>query len=101
MAPWKKKCRLIEKEYNNYIFKPKSIPMPKLATINLGHDELEAMRLVDFEHMKQAEAAVEMDVSPATVQRIIEGAREKVVKALVEGHAIVIEGGEYQVKSNR
>lgn len=100
MAPWKKKCKLIEKEYNNHIFKPKSIPMSKLATISIGHDELEALRLVDLEHKKQSDAARMMSTSPATVQRIVERTREKIAKALIEGHAIVIEGGDYEVKSN-
>ncbi len=100
MAPWRKKCRFIEKEYDNHVFKPKSIPMCKLATINIGHDELEAVRLVDFEHMRQVDAAEQMGVSSATIQRIVESTREKIVKALIEGHAIVIEGGQYQVKKD-
>lgn len=99
MAPWSKKCRFIEKEYNGYIFKPKSIPMSRLASISIGHDEMEALRLVDYEHMRQADAAEKMGISPATIQRIVESAREKLVKALIQGHAIVIQGGKYQVKS--
>jgi len=101
MAPWQKKCRFIERNYNNHVFKPKSIPMSQLATINIGLDELEALRLVDFEHMKQADAADKMGVSAATIQRIIETAREKIVKALIEGHAIVIEGGDYKIKTHK
>ncbi len=99
MAPWEKKCRFIEKEYNNHIFKPKAVPMSQLASINIGHDELEAMRLVDFEHQRQLDAAGQMGISAATIQRIVETAREKLVKALIEGHAINIEGGKYQVKN--
>ncbi len=101
MAPWAKKCRLIEKEYQNHVFKPKSIPMSQLAQIKIGHDELEALRLVDMEHMKQSDAAERMGISSATIQRIIEDSRAKIIKALVEGHAIVIEGGDYQVYSGR
>ena len=99
MAPWQKKCRFIERNYNNHVFKPKSIPMSQLASINIGLDELEALRLVDFEHMKQADAADKMGISPATIQRIVETAREKIVKALIEGHAIIIEGGDYEIKN--
>lgn len=95
-----KKCRFIEKEYCNHVFKPKSIPMSQLASINIGHDELEALKLVDFEHMRQSDAAKKMGVSSATIQRIIEAAREKIIRALIEGHAIIIEGGQYKVKSD-
>ena len=98
MPPWHKKCRFIEKEYNNQIFKPKSTPMSQLASINVGHDELEALRLVDLQHMRQADAAEMMGISPATIQRIVETTREKIVRALIEGHAIVIEGGDYQIR---
>lgn len=96
--PNNKKCRFIEKEYNNHVFKPKAIPMSQLATMNIGHDELEALRLVDLNHMRQSDAAENMGVSSATIQRIIEAAREKVVRALIEGHAIAIEGGQYKIK---
>jgi len=100
MSPWQKKCRFIERTYNNHVFKPKAIPMSQLASINIGHDELEALRLVDFEHMKQADAAEKMEISPATIQRIIETAREKIIKALIEGHAIIIDGGDYKIKKS-
>lgn len=100
MAPWQKKCRYIEKKYDNYVFKPKSIPMSQLAIISVGHDELEAIRLVDFEHMRQSDAANKMGISPATIQRIVDSTREKIVKALIEGHAIVIDGGNFQIKKD-
>lgn len=96
--PYRKKCRFIEKEYENHVFKPKAIPMSQLASINIGHDELEALRLVDFEHMRQSDAADQMGISSATIQRIVEAAREKLVRALIEGHAIVIDGGQYKLK---
>ena len=99
MSPWKKKCRFIEKEYDTHIFKPKAIPLSKLAIINLGHDELEAIRLVDVEHLRQEDAAKKMGISSATIQRIIETAREKIGKALINGHAISIDGGFYKVKN--
>ena len=101
MAPWRKKSRYIEKEYNKHIFKPKSIPMSQLASISIGHDELEAVRLVDLDHMRQSDAAEKMGVSSATIQRIIEATREKIVRALVEGHVIVIDGGDYEIKENK
>lgn len=101
MPHWKQKCRFIEREYEKHIFKPQAIPLSKLAKINLGHDEIEAMRLVDMQHMRQEDAAKKMGISSATIQRIIETAREKLVKALIEGHAIVIDGGFYKVKNQK
>ncbi len=100
MAPWRKKCRFIDQKYENHIFKPKSIPMSQLASIQIGHDEMEALKLVDFEHMRQSDAAGKMGVSSATIQRIIEATREKIVKALIKGHAIIIEGGDYEIKKD-
>jgi len=75
--------------------------MSQLAVINIGHDELEAVKLVDVEHLRQVDAAEKMGISPATIQRIIETTREKIVKALIEGHAIIIDGGDYEIKEKK
>lgn len=98
MSPWQKKCRFIEKEYSNHVFKPKSIPLSKLNKVQIGHDEMEALKLVDLEHMKQSDAANKMGISPATIQRVIESARQKITNALIEGEAIIIDGGDYVIK---
>jgi predicted DNA-binding protein (UPF0251 family) len=98
MSPWKKKCRFIEREYENRVFKPKGIPMGRLPMVNIGHDELEAVRLVDVEHMRQEDAAKKMNISSGTIQRMLESTREKIGKALIEGYVIVIEGGFYKIK---
>lgn len=96
--PWCKKRRFIDQEYSNHIFKPVSIPMSQLPKISIGHDEMEAIRLVDLEHMRQADAAEKMGISPATIQRMVETTREKITKALIDGYAIIIEGGDYKIK---
>lgn len=98
MSPWQKKCRYIDKEYSNHVFKPKSVPMSKLKQVLVGHDEMEALKLVDIDHMKQSEAANKMGISSATIQRVIESARQKITSALIEGKAIIIDGGDYVVK---
>ncbi len=64
-------------------------------TILLLHDELEALRLKDIEHLNQNEAAEVMGVSRQTFQLILDSAHQKVATALVEGQAIKIEGGNY------
>ena len=59
----------------------------------IGLDMLEAFRLVDAEGMSQEEAATAMNVSTATLCRILGEARRLVATALCQGHTIIIEGG--------
>lgn len=61
--------------------------------ITIGHDLLEALRLVDAEGASQDEAARCMDVSTPTLCRILGQARQQVALALSGGHNIIIEGG--------
>ena len=64
-------------------------------------DELEALRLADLESLYQEQAAGRMKVSRQTFGRIVESARRKVAEALVEGKALRIDGGAYEVKRER
>jgi predicted DNA-binding protein (UPF0251 family) len=68
--------------------------MSGLPTIRLELGELEAMRLCDAEGHDQEGAGRQMGVSRGTVQRLLKRGRSKVVKALVESAALVIEKGE-------
>lgn len=68
--------------------------MDGLAVIHLGLDELEAMRLCDVEGADQASAGARMGISRGTVQRLLGAGREKVLRALLESSALVIEGGQ-------
>ncbi|MFI3270664.1 MAG: DUF134 domain-containing protein [Pseudomonadota bacterium] len=61
--------------------------------IIIGHDLMEALRLVDAEGASQDAAAQSMDVSTATLCRILGQARQHVATALCNGHNIIIEGG--------
>jgi len=58
-------------------------------------DELEAIRLADFEGLYQAEAAEKMQVSRQTFGRILESAHKKIAGALVEGKSMVFDGGVF------
>lgn len=78
-------------------FKPKGIPMEQLAEIKLGIDELEALRLKDILLMDQDKCAEQMNLTQSTFQRILASARQKVSIAIVEGKALRIEGGNYQI----
>jgi predicted DNA-binding protein (UPF0251 family) len=76
------------------LYKPAGIPSARLKSVELSLDELEAMRLVDAEMMDQATAAEQLNVSRATVGRILSSGREKVANALSHGMAIVIGAGD-------
>jgi predicted DNA-binding protein (UPF0251 family) len=83
------------------LFKPAGVPARELEEIVLLLDELEAMRLADFEGLYQEEAAERMHVSRPTFGRIVESARRKIARALLEGQAIRIEGGVVQMTEKR
>lgn len=61
-------------------------------------EELEAIRLKDYEGFDQAECAQRMEVSRPTFQRILLSAREKVADALLHGKSIHIDGGNYTMQ---
>jgi uncharacterized protein len=75
-------------------FKPQGIPLRRLENIELGLDEVEALRLADLEEMSHEEVGEKMEISRATVGRILARARSKVAMALTQGLAIRIEAGE-------
>jgi len=56
-------------------------------------DEFEAIRLADYEGLKQVEAAKRLKISRPTFSRIIASAHNKIGDALVNIKAIKIEGG--------
>jgi predicted DNA-binding protein (UPF0251 family) len=80
------------------MFKPRGIPAAELETITLGLDELEALRLKDLDGLEQGDAATRMNVSQPTLHRILESAHKKIAESLVQGKALVIEGGNYEMR---
>jgi uncharacterized protein len=72
-------------------FKPAGIRLIELEETILLPEELEALRLKDFQNHDQKEAAEKMQVSQPTFHRILLVARKKVAEALVTGKAIRIE----------
>jgi uncharacterized protein len=78
-------------------FKPQGIPLRFLEEVQLSIDELEALRLKDLDGLEQEAAAGEMNISRQTFQRILEDAHRKVAESLVQGKALRIEGGDYEV----
>ncbi len=92
-----KKCRVVSSLPNVTYFKPAGIPLRFLSEIRLSVEEAEALRLKDVEALQQTEAASKMGVSRPTFQRVLSAARQKVADALLNGKAIRIEGGSFQV----
>lgn len=60
----------------------------------LKYEEFEALRLADYQGMRQEEAAQQMNVSRPTFTRIYDSSLKKIARAFVEGKSILIEGGD-------
>lgn len=86
-------CHLPQSSY----FKPRGVPLSALQNINLTVDEFEAVRLADLEGLYHNDAADKMNVSRQTFGRILESAHKKIADALVNGKALSIEGGPYEL----
>jgi len=65
-------------------------PSSEKSPVVLEHAELEALRLVDLEGLSQEEAGVRMGVSRGTIWRLLQEARRKTARALVEGRSLRI-----------
>jgi predicted DNA-binding protein (UPF0251 family) len=97
-VPRPRKRRLLDRAPQAAIYKPAGVPLDGLRQVRLLQEELEALRLADLEGLTQEEAAGRMDISRSTFQRIVTHARRQVALALVEGQALQIEGGTFQVR---
>ena len=82
-------------------FKPAGIPLGVLEEVLLSLEEAEALRLKELEGLEQEQGAEKMNVSRPTFQRILASARQKVADAILNGKAIRIEGGNFELAQNR
>jgi len=89
MSPRPKKKRCCEGNFCSRAFKPTGISLGALKQITLYRDELEVLKLCDFEGLFQEQAGERIGVSRGTVQRILTSARRKTAEALVSGAALV------------
>jgi len=78
-------------------FKPAGIPLANLQEVRLSIEEAEAIRLKDIEGLEQDDCAQKMSISRSTFARILLSARQKMADALLNGKAIRIEGGNYEM----
>lgn len=71
--------------------------MAELEIVRLSLSEWEALRLCDLEGCDQAVAGRSMGVSRGTVQRLLKSGRRKLLSAILETKALVIEQeGEHE-----
>ncbi len=95
--PRPRKCRKISETPKVTYFKPRGVPMNELVESRITYEELEAIRLADLEGLTMEEASGRMHVSRHTFGRILSQAHTQVARALVEGQALRIDGGHYEV----
>jgi len=86
-----KLCRRLRFKPKSYYFKPQGVHMRHLEEIVLTKEEMEAVKLKDFDSLEQVEAAKKMKTSQSTFHRILSSARSKIAGAIVESKALKIE----------
>lgn len=86
-----KKCRCTCCTVESNYFKPRGVALSDLDEVNLNMDEVEALRLADYEGLYQEDAARSMNISRATFGRIVEAAHRKIADAILHGKAVKIE----------
>jgi len=79
----------VEFEYNVQQIIP--IPVKNPEPIIITKEELEAMRLVDYEGLTQEEAGMKMGCSRPTISRLVNSARKKLIQAIIEGRPLKVE----------
>jgi len=89
--PRPKKFRFISHAPVVAFFKPSGVPRSILEEVKLEPDELEAVRLADFEGLYQEDAAKRMNVSRQTFGNILVNAHKKIADAIVLGKVLRIE----------
>jgi predicted DNA-binding protein (UPF0251 family) len=82
--------RHIAQDHTRVCFKPCGIRRIQLERVELCHDEMEAIRLSDYEGLYQQEAANHMGISRSTFSRILDTAHKKIADAFLHTKAISI-----------
>jgi predicted DNA-binding protein (UPF0251 family) len=82
-------------------FKPAGIRLAALEEVNLLIEEAEAIRLKDKEGLEHEECAQKMNISRSTFSRLLDSARQKLADALLNGKAIRIQGGNFEMATRR
>jgi predicted DNA-binding protein (UPF0251 family) len=99
--PRRPKCRRVAYIPEVTYFKPAGIPLRDLEEVRISIEEAEALRLKDLEGLEQEQGAEKMNISRPTFQRMLASARQKVADAILNGKAIMIEGGNFEMTWRR
>jgi predicted DNA-binding protein (UPF0251 family) len=95
------KCRRVAFMPEVTYFKPAGLPLRDLGEVRMSIEEIEALRLKDIEGLEQEEGAKKMNVSRPTFQRVLASARKKIADALLNGKAVRIDGGNFEMSWRR
>jgi predicted DNA-binding protein (UPF0251 family) len=95
------KCRRVAFLPGVTYFKPAGIPLRNLEEVCMSIEEAEALRLKELEGLEQEQGAEKMNISRPTFQRVLSSARRKAADALLNGKAIRIEGGNFEITYRR
>ena len=95
------KCRRVAFVPGVTYFKPASIPLRSLEEVGISLEEAEALRLKEIEGLEQEQGAEKMNISRPTFQRVLTSARKKMADALLNGKAIRIDGGNFEIVHRR
>jgi len=93
-------CRRIGRGPVTSCFQPETVTGEPCEEIVLTLDEFEALRLADYEGLYQEQAAARMNVSRQTFGRIVDSARGKMARMLVQGCTLRIRGGDVEMTSS-
>ena len=78
-------------------FKPCGAQKHPLESVSLNLDEIEALRLADYEGLYQEQAADKMKISRQTFGNIIASAHKKVADFLINSKHLFIGGGMVEI----
>lgn len=67
---------------------------------NITIDEMEVIRLIDFEGLTQQECAKQMQVARSTITAVYESARYKISDSILNDKSLLVDGGDYEVCEN-
>ncbi len=95
------KSRMVRMSPQVTYYKPRGVPMSGLREAVLSIEGLEALRLADVEKLDHQTAADMMNVSRPTFSRVLALARTTVAEALVNGAALRIEGGSFEIAQRK
>jgi predicted DNA-binding protein (UPF0251 family) len=94
-------CRKIASLPDVRQYQPEGKNASQTEEVILSLDELEAVRLADYEGLYQELSAEKMGISRQTFGRIIETAHKKIADVILHGKVLKIEGGTVSLGNSK